>query len=195
LKKVFSILALIAGLYGNSFILADDVSEILNSVKVKNPDQKSESEEVGTTENEVLPAKESNVEVEATLPANTQRYKEPPNNNLNSLREGEVIVASYKAHLSSQDHFSSNGSRLSNAAAIIRQDRANYHKFGLRDAQDQSDDFFSNATNREALEQMLKRENISPGLSEAIINGRPFVIVKVIRKSTGSYYIQVDSTE
>jgi hypothetical protein len=193
LKKVFSILALIAGLYGNSFILADDVSEILNSVKVKNPDQKSESDEVGTIENEVLPAKESNAEVEATSTARTQTNKEAPNNALNSLREGDVIVASYKAHLSSQDHFSSNGSRLSNAAAVIRQDRANFHKFGLRDAQDQSDDFFANSSNRKALEQMLKRGNISPGLSEAIINGRPFVIVKVIRTSTGPYYIQVDS--
>ena len=195
MKKVFTIFALIAGIYGNSFILADDVSEILNSVKVKNPDQKSESQEVSVITKEVLPPKDTNSELEATSTARTWTSKEAPDNGLNSLREGEVIVASYKAHLSAQDHFSSNGSRLSDAASVIRQDRANFHKFGLRDAQDQSDDFFANSSNREALEQMLKRGNISPGLSETIINGRPFVIVKVIRISTGSFYIQVDSAE
>ena len=194
MKKVFTIFALIAGINGNFFILADDVSEILNSVKVKNPDQKSEPLQEGPIETEALQSKEPNSEHESTSVARIRTSKEVPNA-LNLLREGEVIVASYKAHLSAQDHFSSNGSRLSNAAAVIRQDRANFHKFGLRDAQDQSDDFFANSSNREALEQMLKRGNISPGLSEAIINGRPFVIVKVIRTSTGSYYIQVDSAE
>lgn len=194
MKKVFTIFVLIAGINGKFFILADDVSEILNSVKVKNPDQKSEPLQEGPIETEALQSKEPNSEHESTSVERIRTSKEVPNA-LNLLREGEVIVASYKAHLSAQDHFSSNGSRLSNAAAVIRQDRANFHKFGLRDAQDQSDDFFANSSNREALEQMLKRGNISPGLSEAIINGRPFVIVKVIRTSTGSYYIQVDSAE
>ena len=193
-KKVSAILALIVGLLCIPFILAEDVSEILNSIKIKNPDQKSESQEVGPIETEALQSKEPNSEHESTSIARKRTSKEV-SNALNSLREGEVIVTSYKAHLSAQDHFSSNGSRLSNAAAVIRQDRANFHKFGLRDAQDQSDDFFANASNREALEQMIKRGNISPILSQEIINGRPIVIVKVIRTSTGPYYIQVESTE
>ena len=194
MKKVSAILALIVGLLCNPNILAEDISEILNSIKIKNPDQKSESQEVGPIETEALQSKEPNSEHESTSIARIRTSKEV-SNALNSIRDGEVIVASYKAHLSAQDHFSSSGSRLSDAASVIRQDRANFHKFGLRDAQDQSDDFFANSSNREALEQMLKRGNISPGLSEAIINGRPFVIVKVIRTSTGPYYIQVESTE
>ena len=145
-------------------------------------------------ETEALQSKEPNSEHESTSIARKRTSKEV-SNALNSIRDGEVIVASYKAHLSAQDHFSSNGSRLSNAAAVIRQDRANFHKFGLRDAQDQSDDFFANASNREALEQMLNRGNINPTLSQEIINGRPIVIVKVIRTSLGPYYIQVESTE
>lgn len=195
MKKVSTIFAFIAGIYGSSFILADDISEILNSIKIKTPDQKSESQEESAITKEVLPAKDPSSELEAASTTRTRTSKETPNNSLNSIRDGEVIVASYKAHLSAQDHFSSNGSRLSDAASIIRQDRANFHKFGLRDDQDQSDDFFANSSNREALEQMLNRGNISPGLSEAIINGRPLVIVKVIRTSTVSYYIQVEPAE
>ena len=195
MKKVFTIFALIACIYGNSLILAEDVSEILNSIKIKNPDQKSESQEASATTTEVLPAKDPNSELEATSAVSTQTSMQVPNNALNSIRDGEVIVASYKAHLSAQDHFSSSGSRLSNASSVIRQDRANFHKFGLRDAQDEGDDFFANASNREALEQMIKRGNISPILSQEIINGRPIVIVKVIRTSTGPYYIHVESTE
>jgi hypothetical protein len=193
-KKVLATLVLIVGLLCNPFILAEDVSEILNSIKIKNPDQKSESQAVGPIETEALQSKEPNSEHESTSIARKRTSKEV-SNALNSIRDGEVIVASYKAHLSAQDHFSSNGSRLSNAAAVIRQDRANFHKFGLRDAQDQSDDFFANASNREALEQMLNRGNINPTLSQEIINGRPIVIVKVIRTSLGPYYIQVESTE
>jgi hypothetical protein len=38
--------------------------------------------------------------------------------------------------LSEQDHLNSNEQRLTTAAAIIRQDRANFHRFGLRDPAD-----------------------------------------------------------
>ena len=163
MKKVFTILALLACIFGDSFILADDISDILNNVKIKNPIQKSEPQKVGIITKDALPAKDLNAELEATSAACTQTSKETLNSALNSRRDGEVIVACYKAQLSARDHFSSNGSRLSDVASVIRQDRANFHKFGLRDAQDQSDDFFANASNREALEQMLKQGNIRPG--------------------------------
>ena len=54
----------------------------------------------------------------------------------------QQLVESYQALLSERDHFNSDGQRLTTAAAIIRQDRANFHRFGLRDAGDENDDFF-----------------------------------------------------
>ena len=42
----------------------------------------------------------------------------------------QTLVESYVAFLSEADHFNSNGQRLTSAAAIIRQDRANFHRFG-----------------------------------------------------------------
>ena len=52
------------------------------------------------------------------------------------------LKESYLARLGPADHFNSSGERLTSAAAIIRQDRANYHQFGKRDEEDDGDDFF-----------------------------------------------------
>jgi hypothetical protein len=195
MKRILSIIAIIACICNISFVFADDVSEILNSIRPSNPNQESQSQGADVISTQIPPVKEINTGLEATSTAKSQLSKEVLHTSLSSLRDGEVIVASYNAHLSAHDHFSSTGSRLANAAAIIRQDRANFHKFGLRDAQDQNDDFFSNARNREALEQMLNNGDINPLLAKEIINGNPLVFVRVIRASTGSYYMQAFSAE
>ena len=46
------------------------------------------------------------------------------------------MTRSSNLSLSEQDHLNSNEQRLTTAAAIIRQDRANFHRFGLRDPAD-----------------------------------------------------------
>jgi hypothetical protein len=68
----------------------------------------------------------------------------------------QELIESYVAFLSETDHFNSNGQRLTSAAAIIRQDRANFHRFGIRDPQDEDDSFFADSGNRETLERMLE---------------------------------------
>lgn len=195
MKHIFGIFTIIAFICDISFVFADDVSDILNSIRPSNPNQESQSQGADAISTQIPPVKEINTGLQATSTAKTQLSKEDQHTSLSSLRDGEVIVASYKAHLSAHDHFSSTGSRLSNAAAIIRQDRANFHKFGLRDTQDESDDFFSNATNREAMEQMLSKKNINNSLAKEIINGNPLILVQVIRSSAGSYYIKVCSAD
>src|SRR6266566_2501528 len=65
------------------------------------------------------------------------------------------LVESYSARLSPRDHYNSNGERLRSAAAIIRQDRANFYVYGLRDNEDEPDPYFSSKVNRARLEQML----------------------------------------
>jgi hypothetical protein len=54
----------------------------------------------------------------------------------------QQLIESYTAFLSEADHFNSNGQRLTSAAAIIRQDRANYYRFDRGDPEDESDRFF-----------------------------------------------------
>lgn len=88
-------------------------------------------------------------------------------------------LETYVARLSVQDHFNSSGVRLLTAAGVIRQDRANYYQFGLRDPEDTPDEFFSNVNNRALLEQMLLAGTITPAANNAILNGTPLIVVKV----------------
>jgi hypothetical protein len=96
-------------------------------------------------------------------------------------------VDSYVAFLSEADHFNSSGERLRTAAAIIRQDRANFHRFGRRDQGDESDSFFADAANREALEQMLEHGHAPPGVISRIVNGTALIRVDIFRGSSGPF--------
>ncbi|SMC84777.1 hypothetical protein [Rhizobium sp. RU36D] len=90
-------------------------------------------------------------------------------------------IESYCATLSEDDHHASDGYELRDAAAIIRQDRANYHQFGVRDPGDENDSTFSSKANRARLEQMLKRGSMDRSVRNAIVNGTPDVCIDVYR--------------
>ena len=96
-------------------------------------------------------------------------------------------MESYVAFLSEADHFNSSGERLRTAAAIIRQDRANFHRFGRRDQGDESESFFADAANREALEQMLEHGHAAPGVISRIVNGTALIRVDIFRGSGGPF--------
>jgi hypothetical protein len=89
--------------------------------------------------------------------------------------------------LSEADHFNSNGQRLTSAAAIIRQDRANFHRFGIRDPQDEDDRFFADANNRETLERMLEHGRADPGVISRIVNGTVLIRVDIYRDPDGPF--------
>lgn len=103
---------------------------------------------------------------------------------------------SYTARLSAKDHFNSSGERLKTAAAIIRQDRANYHKFDKGDQEDENDTFFSSAENRAVLEKQLERGSNSGGALRTIVNGTPLIKVSVYTDdNTGQDYVRVKIIE
>jgi hypothetical protein len=99
----------------------------------------------------------------------------------------QQLVESYIALLSEADHFNSNGQRLTSAAAIIRQDRANFHRYGIRDPEDQGDTFFADEGNRSSLERMLERGQADPGVIARIVNGRVLIRVDIYRNPTGPF--------
>ena len=101
------------------------------------------------------------------------------------------LVENYVARLGPEDHFNSSGERLTSPALIIRQDRANYHKFGVRDPEDQSDDFFQSASNRELLQELLDRGRTTPSAYRMIVNGQPLIRVNIYR-GRGGDYVDVD---
>jgi hypothetical protein len=104
----------------------------------------------------------------------------------------EDLIASYTARLSSQDHFNSRGVRLRNVAAIIRQDRANFHRFGVRDAEDEGDGFFEKKSNRAKMERMLNSGGTTVAVRSKIINGTPLVRIDIYGLGNSGTYIRVE---
>ena len=96
-------------------------------------------------------------------------------------------VEVYLARLSAQDHFNSDGKRLTTVAGIVRQDRANYHKFDLRDPEDEGDAFFASAENRARLEALIAQGSVTPTAAGAILNGTPLIVVRVYEN-----YVDID---
>jgi hypothetical protein len=76
---------------------------------------------------------------------------------------------------------------------VIRQDRANVHKFGIRQPGDESDGFFGSVRNRELAETMIRRGAISADAANLLLNGDVRITVEVWRGSGGDYLnINVD---
>jgi hypothetical protein len=103
------------------------------------------------------------------------------------VAQAQQLIGSYVALLSEADHFNSNGQRLTSAAAIIRQDRANFHRFGIKDPQDEDDAFFADEANRAALEQMLERGRADPGVIARIVNSTVLIRVDIYRDASGPF--------
>ncbi|MFO1352146.1 MAG: hypothetical protein U1F68_16270 [Gammaproteobacteria bacterium] len=101
------------------------------------------------------------------------------------------LIERYSARLSAQDHFNSNGERLSSPAAIIRQDRANYHKFGKRDDEDEDDNYFAEASNRALLEKLIARGRTTKSAAHSVVNGTPVIEVQIYRAKGGDDYVDV----
>lgn len=92
------------------------------------------------------------------------------------------VVAEYTARIGPDDHFNSNGDRLDTVAAILRQDRANMHRFDLADEEDESDGHFVDAETRALFEWLVARGLVRVDTRRAIINGNPLVRVTVYER-------------
>jgi hypothetical protein len=88
-------------------------------------------------------------------------------------------MESYFAYIGYQDLFNSSGNRLTKPWEVLRQDRANYHRFGRVDRLDQGDSFFGNERNRAIMESMLARGSISPQAARDILAGDALVLVEI----------------
>jgi len=105
---------------------------------------------------------------------------------------GTYLLESYTAFLGWGDHYNSNGLRLTEPWQIIRQDRANYHRYGTGDPQDQWDSFFADYNNRAQAEQMLRNGYITPQARSAIVNGPVMIRVEIWGQGSTGTEIRVD---
>ncbi|KUM26639.1 hypothetical protein AU467_20740 [Mesorhizobium loti] len=97
-----------------------------------------------------------------------------------STAQAQDMLGSYVARISERDHHASDGYPLESAAQMVRQDRANWHKFRRRDSDDQGDPWFRGNDDRAQLERMLERGGaMSSATRRAIVNGEPLIEVDV----------------
>ncbi|MDX8530992.1 hypothetical protein RFM41_05880 [Mesorhizobium sp. VK25A] len=90
------------------------------------------------------------------------------------------MLGSYVARISDRDHRASDGYPLGSAAQMVRQDRANWHKFHRRDSDDHGDPWFRSDGSRADLQRMLERGGaMSNATRRAIVNGEPLIEVDI----------------
>jgi len=91
----------------------------------------------------------------------------------------EQVIASYAATIGIDDLYNSNGQRLTEPWQVLRQDRANYHRYGISQPGDEWDPVFDDVAARATLEQMLRRGAISAAARADIMRGNATVYVTI----------------
>lgn len=89
------------------------------------------------------------------------------------------LIGAYVAYIGEDDLYNSNGERLTEPWQILRQDRANYHRFGIAQNGDEGDPFFADQANRAAMERMIMRGRIEPSARRILLAGGATVFVRI----------------
>jgi len=92
----------------------------------------------------------------------------------------EYQVGGYMAWIGPEDLYNSSGQRLGDAVSILRQDRANFHRFGIRHQGDEADPWFGQQAARQAMEGMFRAGGgILPAFQQMIMAGNVPVWVTI----------------
>jgi hypothetical protein len=110
---------------------------------------------------------------------------------MGSAALADVIVGSYSAYIGEEDLYNSKGERLMLPWQVLRQDRANFWKFGIRQPGDEADPFFSSVENRAAMELMVKRGTIHPRAARDLLRGGATVYVTIWGRKGKGYSVDV----
>ena len=114
---------------------------------------------------------------------------------LASPAAADSVIATYGAYIGTEDLFNSKGERLSDASQVLRQDRANYHRFGISQPGDEWDPVFHDADARAVLERMLQRGSLSPATKADILRGGSQVVVTIWGNGMTATYVDVATWE
>ncbi|MCD2171753.1 hypothetical protein [Rhizobium sp. C4] len=101
--------------------------------------------------------------------------------------KADELVDEYNAYIGQEDLYNSNGERLREPWQIIRQDRANYYKFGVRQRGDEPDSFFASVDNRAKAERMIRDGTITRDARRLLLQGDCMINVKVYHDRSGDY--------
>lgn len=101
------------------------------------------------------------------------------------------LLDSYVAYIGEADLYNSKGARLSEPWQVLRQDRANYHRYGIRQPMDMGDRFFSSMENRAIMERMVRSGTIDRVAARNIMRGNTKVFVQVYGLGNRGDYVSV----
>lgn len=89
----------------------------------------------------------------------------------------QQIIGTYQTTIGERDHFNSSGQKLRDFCAIIQQDRANFHRFSLRDTLDEFDPFFTTMNSRAIISGNCKAGGLNaPYLRENVLSQWPHTV-------------------
>lgn len=100
-------------------------------------------------------------------------------------------IGGYSAYIGEDDLYNSKGARLREPWQILRQDRANFHRFGIRQRGDEGDPFFASADNRAAMEQMVMRGTITREARRLLVQGGATVYVDIYGRNGRGTHVEV----
>ncbi|PID37165.1 MAG: hypothetical protein CR993_01760 [Rhodobacterales bacterium] len=101
------------------------------------------------------------------------------------------VIDSYVAYIGRADLYNSKGTRLRQPWQILRQDRANFHRFGISQDGDEWDSFFASMKNRGIMERMVRDGYIEPSAARAIVGGGAYVLVRIYGHGSRGEYVGV----
>ena len=105
----------------------------------------------------------------------------------------DELLESYNAYIGQDDLYNSSNERLTQPWQVIRQDRANVHRFGISQPGDETDGFFASARNRELAERMISHGRIERSAARRLLQGDVRIEVEIWRGADGDYInINVD---
>jgi hypothetical protein len=105
----------------------------------------------------------------------------------------DELIESYGAYIGQDDLYNSSNERLTQPWQVIRQDRANVHRFAIRQPGDDVDGFFASARNRELAERMISHGQIVGAAARLLLKGDVRINVEIWRGGGGDYInISVD---
>jgi hypothetical protein len=107
--------------------------------------------------------------------------------------KADELIESYGAYIGQDDLYNSSNARLTQPWQVIRQDRANVHRFGISQPGDDTDSFFASARNRELAERMISHGRIERSAARRLLQGDVRIEVEIWRGADGDYInINVD---
>ncbi len=107
------------------------------------------------------------------------------------MASAQDLIGSYVAYIGREDLYNSKGQRLSEPWQVLRQDRANVHKFGIVHGGDEWDPFFGDIDNRAAMERMLRNGSIDAAARRGVMQGGATVFVRIYGNGNRGTAVQV----